>query len=113
MLRAWSAGSPPRLPTPTKSRRAARRYRPGGGLGPERMEDRVVPTTLPSGFVESVVVPAGGLSFPTAMEVAADGRIFVAEKDGNVRVVQNGQVLPTPFLTIPVDNRGERGLVGL
>jgi len=66
---------------------------------------------LPNGFSESVF--ASGLTLPTAMAVAQDGRIFVAEKGGTLRVVQNQTVLPTPFLSVAVDDFSERGLIGV
>ncbi|MCI0701180.1 MAG: PQQ-dependent sugar dehydrogenase [Planctomycetia bacterium] len=77
----------------------------------EQLEDRLTPVTLPTGFTESVF--ASGLTQPTAMVVAPDGRIFVAEKEGALRVVQNQTVLPTPFLSVTVDDFSERGLVGV
>src|SRR5262245_14566877 len=52
--------------------------------------------TQPSGFQEVLV--ASGLDTPSAMEFAPDSRLFVAEKGGALRVIQNGQLLPTPFL---------------
>ena len=45
-------------------------------------------TNLPSGFAETIV--ASGLASPTAMEIAPDGRIFVAEQGGRLRVIKNG-----------------------
>ena len=43
-----------------------------------------------------------------------DPRVFVAERGGAIRIVENGVVLPTPFLTIPnVDTDGERGLMSI
>ena len=42
---------------------------------------------LPAGFVESVV--ASGLSAPTAMAFTPDGRIFVTEQGGQLRVIKN------------------------
>src|SRR5690242_9026133 len=68
-------------------------------------------STLPMGFAESLV--AGGMPAPTAMAFAPDGRIFVCEKAGNLRVIQNGALLPTPFLTVSVNTDGERGLIGV
>ena len=47
------------------------------------------------------------------MEFAPDGRIFVAEQGGDVRIVEDGQVRPDPFLHLDVYNVGERGLLGL
>ena len=54
-----------------------------------------------------------GLSNPTAMQFAPDGRLFVAQQGGALRVVKNGALLPTPFLTLTVDSTGERGLLGV
>ncbi|MDX2285886.1 MAG: PQQ-dependent sugar dehydrogenase [Bacteroidia bacterium] len=65
---------------------------------------------LPEGFVEEVI--ATGLD-PTAMALAPDGRIFIAEKNGRVRIVRDGALLPQPVLTLPVDNYNERGLSGI
>lgn len=67
--------------------------------------------TVPPGFTDSLV--AAGLSNPTAMALAPDGRIFVCEQGGALRVIQNGVLLTTPFLTVTVDSSGERGLLGV
>ncbi|MBK9124326.1 MAG: PQQ-dependent sugar dehydrogenase [Chloroflexi bacterium] len=57
---------------------------------------------------------AQGLSSPTAMAWAPDGRLFIAQKGGTVRVVSAaGALLPTPFVSITVDSAGERGLIGI
>jgi glucose/arabinose dehydrogenase len=47
------------------------------------------------------------------MEIAGDGRIFVAEQRGTLRVVKGGALLATPFVSLQVDNEGERGLIGV
>src|SRR5713226_8476517 len=70
-----------------------------------------VAATLPTGFVETQI--ASGLSSPTAMEFAPDGRLFVCLQGGNLRVVKNGALLPAPFVTLTVDSAGERGLLGV
>lgn len=64
-------------------------------------------------FVEEVIVE--GIPISTAIAFAPDSRIFVALKDGAVRVVQNGQLLPTPFLDISsiVNKATDRGLLGI
>ncbi|MFZ2522191.1 MAG: PQQ-dependent sugar dehydrogenase [Minisyncoccia bacterium] len=64
-----------------------------------------------SGFQESTVVT--GLNTPTAMEFAPDGRLFVTEKSGSVRVIDNDQLLSIPFFSVSVDDSGERGLLGI
>ncbi|HSE33358.1 MAG TPA: PQQ-dependent sugar dehydrogenase [Pyrinomonadaceae bacterium] len=66
--------------------------------------------TLPTGFFETRVE---GLPSPTAMEIAPDGRVFVCLQFGELRVVKNGVLLPTPFLTVNTDPAGERGLLGV
>lgn len=66
--------------------------------------------TLPQGFTETAI---SGLSNPTAMQIAPDGRIFICQQGGALRVVKNGALLPTPFLTLNVDSAGERGLLGI
>jgi glucose/arabinose dehydrogenase len=66
--------------------------------------------TLPPGFTETSI---NGLSNPTAMEIAPDGRIFVCQQGGALRVIKNGVLLSTPFLTLTVDSNGERGLLGV
>ena len=46
--------------------------------------------TLPTGFSETRV--ATGLASPTAMAIAPDGRIFVAEKGGTLRLSIDGKL---------------------
>ena len=67
--------------------------------------------TLPANFAPSRVV--GGLVNPTAMDFAPDGRLFVAEQRGVLRVLKADGTLTT-FLDISdnVDSTGERGLLG-
>ncbi len=66
--------------------------------------------TLPAGFTETF---SSGLSSPTAFGVAPDGRIFVCEQGGKLRVIKNGALLATAFVTLTVDSLGERGLLGV
>jgi len=66
---------------------------------------------LPAGFAETQV--AAGLSSPTAMSFAPDGRLFVCQQGGQLRVIKNGALLATPFLTVNTDSAGERGLLGI
>jgi glucose/arabinose dehydrogenase len=67
--------------------------------------------TLPSGFSETAV--ASGLSSLTAMEFAPDGRLFVCQQGGSLRVIKNSVLLGAPFLSVPTDSSGERGLLGV
>jgi glucose/arabinose dehydrogenase len=71
-------------------------------------------TILPDGFQETVVF--SGLSNPTAVRFSADGRVFVAQKNGIVKVFDD---LEDPTATIfanlseEVYNFWDRGLLGL
>ena len=67
--------------------------------------------TLPTDFTETQL--AGGLTNPTAMAFAPDGRLFVCQQGGQLRVVKNGVLLVTPFVSLTVDSNGERGLLGV
>src|SRR5262245_10794304 len=67
--------------------------------------------TLPAGFKAEVV--ATGLSGATALEIAPDGRIFVCEQTGTLRIIKNGKLLAEPFVKLPVDATWERGLIGV
>ncbi len=68
--------------------------------------------TLPQGFTQSQV--ASGLTGPIDMEFAPDGRLFVAEEAGKLRIAKADGTLAT-FLDISakVDSTGERGLMAL
>src|SRR4051812_37004902 len=76
----------------------------------EPLEGRRLMTVI-GGFAESLV--ASGLNRPTQMDFAPDGRLFVSQQDGKLRVIKNGGLLATPFVTIPVFNTGESGLIGV
>jgi len=67
--------------------------------------------TLPAGFTETQI--ASGMSTPTAFAFAPDGRLFVCQQGGQLRVIKNGTLLATPFVTLGVDSSGERGLLGV
>ena len=68
---------------------------------------------FPAGFVSEAVVT--NLTGPTTIAFAPDGRMFIGQKDGRVRVFQNGILLPTDFINISsqVNNYWDRGLLGL
>jgi glucose/arabinose dehydrogenase len=47
------------------------------------------------------------------MDFAPDGRLFVCQQGGQLRVIKNGSLLATPFVSISVNPNGERGLLGV
>jgi len=70
--------------------------------------------TLPSGFQEQIVFT--GLDQPTNIEFAPDGRVFVAEKGGRIKVFADlADPTPTVFADLSgnVHNQWDRGLLGL
>lgn len=67
---------------------------------------------LAPGFTRTTY--ASGFTSPTAMAFAPDGRLFVCQQDGRIRVVPvGGPTLATPFHTFTVTNQGEQGLLGI
>jgi glucose/arabinose dehydrogenase len=75
------------------------------------LERRVLLAVNPTGFVQTTF--ASNIARPAAMEFAPDGRLFVAQQGGALRVIKDGLLLPDPFVTLPVDSVGERGLLGV
>jgi glucose/arabinose dehydrogenase/PKD repeat protein len=71
-------------------------------------------STLPTGFRDSVVL--SGLSNPTVLQFAADGRIFVGQKNGVIKVFQS-LTDTNPVTVADLSNRvhdfWDRGLLGL
>ena len=71
-------------------------------------------TVLPAGFQQSTVF--SGLNQPVAVRFAADGRVFVAEKKGLIKVFASLTAsTPTVFadLRTQVYNAYDRGLLGM
>jgi uncharacterized repeat protein (TIGR03806 family) len=74
-------------------------------------QDSADAVELPEGFSDTVV--ATGFTGATAMAVAPDGRVFVCEQTGALRVVEKDKVLSEPFVKLTVDSYWERGLIGV
>ena len=62
---------------------------------------------IPEGFIRERI--ATGLN-PTSIIVAPDGRIFITEKNGIIRIIRDDVLLESPFLKVEVDDSNERGL---
>jgi glucose/arabinose dehydrogenase len=64
----------------------------------------------------AVEVVAQGLSSPLYLTApAGDPRLFIVTQNGTIRIVQNGQLLTTPFLDVAakITSGGERGLLSV
>ena len=78
----------------------------------ERLEGRTLFATVPAGFTATVFT--AGFANATSMAFAPDGRLFVTQQAGDVRVVHaDGALQATPFVHVNTDPAGERGLLGL
>jgi glucose/arabinose dehydrogenase len=84
--------------------------------------DGAVATCTPTGGTQIAVEDiAAGLTSPVLVTApAGDARMFVLEQPGRIRIIENGTVLPTPFLELGEDIGGpvvsigdEQGLLGL
>ncbi len=68
--------------------------------------------TFPPGFSETRI--AHDLRSPSGLAVAPDGRVFILQQEGVVRLVKGDTLLPQPFLTLPnMSFQWERGLMGI
>ena len=68
----------------------------------------------PDNYTWQLVV--SGLQRPVDLQPDGSGRLFVIEKAGRIRIIENGQLIETPFLNIEdrVNSDGnEQGLLGL
>ena len=66
----------------------------------------------PEDFQTSLVI-GDGLNGPSGFEIAPDGRIFILERAGKIKIVKNGELLATPFADLPSEDTGDRGLIGI
>jgi glucose/arabinose dehydrogenase/PKD repeat protein len=88
--------------------------------GPVLRPGRASAADLPAGFQETTL-PFEGISHPqlnepTVLRFAADGRVFVAQRSGQILVYDSvDDPTPTVFadLRTPVYDNGDRGILGL
>ncbi|GAA3453141.1 PA14 domain-containing protein [Dactylosporangium matsuzakiense] len=66
----------------------------------------------PPGFATQLVVGAG-LDGPSGFEIAPDGRIFILERTGKIKIFKDGRLLAQPFADLPSEASGDRGLIGI
>jgi glucose/arabinose dehydrogenase len=66
----------------------------------------------PQDFQTSLVV-GSGLDGPSGFEIAPDGRIFILERTGKIKIFKGGQLLAQPFADLPSEATGDRGLIGI
>lgn len=73
-------------------------------------------TAFPNADEYTWQVIASSLDSPVDLQADGSGRLFVVEKIGHIHIIENGQLLETPFLNIEDrvnDSSSEMGLLGL
>src|SRR5437868_5489544 len=66
----------------------------------------------PAGFQTSLLVGTG-LDNPTGFGIAPDGRVFILQQGGQIKIYKNGQLLPRMFDEVPALADSDRGLLGI
>ena len=131
-LLAWgsvSCAAESRALGTTESATTARPTQPAATVSPTTAPQAAAPQAAGPGTQASNAAPQGqadasavlqvetvaeGLVAPWALAFAPDGRIFLTERPGRVRVVVDGALRPEPAATISdVAPVGEGGLLGL
>lgn len=64
-----------------------------------------------TGTSSGVKVIASNLEVPWAADISQDGRIFFTERQGRIRIIENGTLLDPIFINVA--QQGESGLLGL
>src|SRR5215470_5444464 len=86
------------------------------GCGGGSSSTSSMPPPPPTLQVELVNV-ASGFTTPLDIEQPGDGsgRLFVVEQGGTIRIIQNGNLVATPYLDVTslIVSGGEEGLLGL
>ena len=81
------------------------------GIGATPTLSTVTPSAA-TGF--TVIEMATGLDMPWELAFAPAGRIFITERPGRLRVIENGTLRAEPVAIVPdVTEQGEGGLLGL
>jgi aldose sugar dehydrogenase len=70
-------------------------------------------TPAPARGAPRIDVVLTGLEVPWALAFAPDGRLFISERPGRIRVARAGRLEPAPVATLDVYAAGESGLMGL
>jgi glucose/arabinose dehydrogenase len=89
----------------------------GGCSGsPRNDQPAATQTDVQSPPKVEVQAVASGLAAPWALAFAPDGRIFVTEREGRIRVIEKSQLRPEPWAVVDVvqpDYQSEGGLLGI
>jgi len=122
LLACTATGTPlPPMPTTVSN--------PPTAIPPTAVPDTPTPTPIPSTDTPPAVTAifpdpnsytwqliVSGLERPVDLQADGSGRLFAVEKLGHIHIIENGQLVETPFLNIEDrvgNNSNEQGLLGL
>lgn len=107
-----AVSAPPADTMPVPAAQSARMPAPSPPQTPISKEPVTVRTN--DGLQLTATTMITGLSDATDVAVAPDGRIFVAERTGHVRLIRDGRLLSAPLVSIPeFDARGGAGVLSI
>jgi glucose/arabinose dehydrogenase len=72
----------------------------------------IVYAAPPKDFQTTQIIGTG-LNGPSGFEFAPDGRIFIIQRTGEIKIYKNGQLLTQNFAVLPAIASGDRGLIGI
>jgi len=101
---AAPAPAPTTAPTPTSTR---------APIATSAPTSAPAQTPTPAATTPTVAVFVKGLDTPWAIDFAPDGRAFLTERLGAIRLIQDGKLQSEPWMKLPVAETGEAGLLGL
>jgi glucose/arabinose dehydrogenase len=78
---------------------------------PQNAQSAKYAATLPAGFAVTQI--SNRLANVTAMAISSDNRIFIAQQEGTVRLVDRDVLLSTPVIKVNASPDWERGLTGI
>lgn len=84
-------------------------------IGDHNIEFLRANVVTPAEFPYEVSVVAENLFVPWALAYSEEGKLYVTERSGTIRVIEDDQLIPVPLYTFqaPFSRRGEGGLMGL
>ncbi|SEB09188.1 sorbosone dehydrogenase family protein [Paenibacillus sp. 276b] len=114
LLTAYASGEPTTESQQTSQGQGAGQGQTaeGGNNGASGGEDETDKSTVIP-YEASVLVD--GLNVPWELVSVPDGRMFVTERPGTIRVIENGELASEPLIefSAPFNEEGEGGLLGL
>ncbi|NOJ29226.1 MAG: glucose dehydrogenase [Nitrososphaeraceae archaeon] len=62
---------------------------------------------------QGVLILAKNLDTPSSIDISDKGKIFFTEKNGQIRIIEDGKLLNQSMTNIAVENKNEGGLLGI